>query len=92
MDELRDYRFYADDMIHTSEKTTSYIWEKFQQVLVGEASANIIKELESFLKMQEHRPMNTDSESHKKLQHRLRERAGYLKTKYPELDLRNFLK
>jgi len=92
MDELRDYRFYADDMIHTSEKTTSYIWEKFRQVLLSEASIELVKELDSFIKMQEHRPKNRASESHKKLQHRLRERATYLKTKYPEIDLDNILK
>ena len=30
MDELRDYRFYADDMIHPSEKAVEYIWQRFQ--------------------------------------------------------------
>ncbi len=87
MDELRDYRYYADDMIHTSEQTTLYIWEKFRQVLVSEASLEIIRELEPFLRLKEHRPRNTSAESQKKRQEQLMERAGSIRNKYPGLDL-----
>ncbi len=78
---------YTDDMIHTSEQTTLYIWEKFRQVLVSEASLEIIRELEPFLRLKEHRPRNTSAESQKKRQEQLMERAGFIKNKYPELDL-----
>jgi hypothetical protein len=87
MDELRDYRFYAVDMIHTSEQSSLYIWEKFQQVLVSGASLELIRELESFLRLKEHRPRNTSAESQKKRQEQLLEFAGSIKHKYPGLDL-----
>jgi len=87
MDELRDYRFYAEDMIHTSEQTTAYIWKKFQQVLVSKASLNIIKDLEPVLKMMEHRPRNSSGESHQKMETQLQEKVKQIKTKYPHLNL-----
>jgi len=86
MDELRDYRYYADDMIHTSDKTTAYIWEKFQQVLVSEQSTEIISELEPLLKMIEHRPLNNSQEVLEKHTFRIDEKIQKLKTKYSGLN------
>jgi hypothetical protein len=91
MDELRDYRYYAEDMIHTSDQTTAYIWEKFQQVLIHGSSMEIIRELEPLLKMKEHRPMSGGKEARDKLKNQIRERTNYLKSKYPELVLDSFL-
>lgn len=91
MDELRDYRFYADDMIHTNEQSTAYIWEKFQQALVSDSSINIMKDLESVLKMQEHRPRTGESETQVKMAALMQKKLSYLKTKYPELKLDKFL-
>jgi len=92
MDELRDYRFYADDMIHTSNKATAYIWEKFKKVLVSAASAKIISDLEPLLKMAGHRPVNSSRESELLMKDQIHKKAAYLKTKYPELSLNNYLK
>jgi len=92
MDELRDYRFYAEDMIHTGHQTTAYIWEKFQQVLISESSSEIIKELEPLIKLREHRPRGSDSIAQHKLVELLEEKLNLLKIKYPELNLGNFLK
>lgn len=88
MDELRDYRFYAEDMIHTSKQTTAYIWEKFQQVLLSKSSLNIVRDLEPVLKMQEHRPRNNTGISRQRLDGQLQEKVKQLKTKYPDLDLK----
>lgn len=91
MDELRDYRFYAEDMIHTSDQTTAYIWEKFCQVLVSDSSSAVIKDLEPLLKMSEHRPMSENKDARKQFASQILERARHLKNKYPELALDNFL-
>ena len=87
MDELRDYRFYAEDMIHTSEQATVYIWEKFRQVLLSESSTELIKDLEQVLKLKEHRPRDKSSEAQHTREGLLQERITSLKTKYSELDL-----
>ena len=91
MDELRDYRYYAEDMIHTSEQTTSYIWEKFRQVLLSESSTELIKDLEQVLKLKEHRPRDNSSEAQRTRESLLQERIASLKTKYSELDLGDIL-
>ncbi len=64
MDELRDYRYYAEDMLHTNQIATDYIWEKFREVLVSEESRQIIRDLEPLLKMEKHRYRDTTSEAH----------------------------
>jgi len=91
MDELRDYRFYAEDMIHTSDQTTAYIWEKFQQVLIHGSSIEIIKDLEPLLKMKEHRPRNNSAESQRNMENQFQDQVKKLKKKYHELNLDNFL-
>jgi len=92
MDELRDYRFYAEDMIHTSDQTTAYIWEKFKEVLIHGTSHEIIKDLDPIIKMREHRPLNPGKEAKKKLENQVHERMKYIKNKYPKLNLDNLLK
>ena len=87
MDELRDYRFYADDMLHTSDQTTAYIWEKFQQVLISEPSKVIIHDLEPILKMQGHRPMNTGEKARQKMKVQLEEKIRIFKTRHPDIDI-----
>ena len=47
MDELRDYRFYAEDMIHPSKLAINYIWEKFQHVWIYEESQVNMDEVEA---------------------------------------------
>ncbi len=89
MDELRDYRFYAEDMIHTSKQATTYIWGKFRQVLIAESSLDMISDLEPLLKMLEHRPISSSNESQKKLEIKLLDKMNLIKTKYPDLNMAN---
>jgi hypothetical protein len=86
MDELRDYRFYADDMIHTSDKATAYIWEKFQEVLISEESSELISDLELLLKMVKHRPMNNSQEMLEKHALSIEDKLKKLKIKYSGLN------
>ena len=92
MDELRDYRFYAGDMIHTNDQATAYIWEKFKQSLISESSTKAIHDLEPLLKMRDHRPFNRSAESTEKLQKQLGEQVKKMKSIYPGLNWSNFLK
>ena len=66
MDELRDYRFYAEDMLHPNQVAIDYIWIKFFENYVDEKefiTMNQVCEIQRALK---HRPFNPDSESHHK--------------------------
>lgn len=66
MDELRDYRFYADDMLHPSQSAIDYIWERFSEKYVSNACFIAMQEVDSIQKGLAHRPFNPDTASHKK--------------------------
>lgn len=56
MDELRDYRFYAEDMIHLSNATINHIWEKFEESVIENESRVVSKEIKKIIKAKEHKP------------------------------------
>jgi hypothetical protein len=65
MDDLRDYRFYDDDMVHPSASAINYIWEAFSRCYLDEAAAKLWNEALKITKARSHR-FNTDSISKKK--------------------------
>ena len=64
LDELRDYRFYADDLLHPSPLAIRYIWEKWLSVTTTPETQALIAEVEAVQKSKQHRPFNPDSEEH----------------------------
>ena len=64
MDELRDYRFYKEDMIHPSKTAIDYIWGKFCEAWIDDESKNTINKVDSIQKRMNHRPFNPNSEEH----------------------------
>ena len=66
MDELRDYRFYADDMLHPSQLAIDYIWIKFFENYVSESEFSTMNQVCEIQRALKHRPFNPESESHKK--------------------------
>ena len=66
MDELRDYRFYAEDMLHPSQVAIDYIWERFKETTISETAYVTMDTVESIQKSVQHRPFNPNSDSHKK--------------------------
>ncbi|MFB9056150.1 GSCFA domain-containing protein [Mariniflexile ostreae] len=65
MDELRDYRFYKEDMIHPNETAIQYVWEKFQQVWMSESALKTMEEVDGVQKSILHKPFNANSEAHR---------------------------
>ena len=64
-DDLRDYRFYADDMTHPSTVAIVYIWERFEEYAFSAATIDIIKRLRKIADAVAHRPLNADTEAHR---------------------------
>ncbi len=87
MDELRDYRYYADDMLHLNPVATRYIWEKFQSVLVSGESQQIINDLEPLIRMEEHRALEENGEAHENTLRKRDAKKLALQGKYPFLKL-----
>ena len=58
MDDLRDYRFYKDDMIHPSFMAEEYIWEQFQTAFFNEETKDLIQHVDQIKRNLKHRPFN----------------------------------
>lgn len=65
MDELRDYRFYAEDMLHLNTTATNYIWEKLSQTFFADKTREKNKLFMKLFLMQNHIPLNPDSQAYK---------------------------
>jgi len=66
MDELRDYRYYASDMLHPGDVAVEYIYSKFSKILISEDSKKISDDVLKIQKAVKHRPLNSASEGYKK--------------------------
>jgi hypothetical protein len=86
MDELRDYRFYAQDMLHPNSIAIDYIWERFCESTIVEEANSIMQEVESIQKGMAHRPFRPQSISHIKFLKSLNEKAALLKAQFPFMD------
>jgi hypothetical protein len=85
MDELRDYRFYAQDLLHPSQMAIDYIWERFSETIISDESQLIMQEVESIQKGLSHRPFNSNSEKHKKFLSNLNQKMNTLASKFSQI-------
>jgi hypothetical protein len=83
MDELRDYRFYGEDMLHPTQIAIDYIWERFSETNISENAFLTMQEVETIQRGLAHRPFNSSSESHLKFEQKLAEKVGNLVSKHP---------
>ena len=83
MDELRDYRFYAEDMLHPSQVAIDYIWERFCEASISESALPTREAVETIQKGLKHRPFNPNSESHLKFLNQLKSKINKLKSEFP---------
>ena len=81
-DELRDYRFYAPDMLHPSEQAVEYIWDKFSDAYFSESAKKFILEWKPVKAAFNHRPFNPDSAEYKAFIAKAKERKAELEKKY----------
>lgn len=82
MDELRDYRFYKEDMIHPNKTAINYIWEKFVYTWFTESSLATMKLVEEIQKGLTHKPFNPNSEAHQKFLEKLALKQEQLKQEF----------
>jgi hypothetical protein len=85
MDELRDYRFYAEDMLHPSQTAIDYIWMKFSENYINETEFETMQHVSEIQKALNHRPFNPNSESHLKFQDNLKQKINAIVAKYPDM-------
>jgi hypothetical protein len=88
MDELRDYRFYASDMLHPSESGVEYIFERFLDACMDPQTLPLMKEVQSLMKASGHRPVNRDDPSYLSFLQTSLMAMNRLSEKHPFLDFR----
>jgi len=87
MDDLRDYRFYSDDMLHPSNSAVNYIWESFAECYLDRKTYNTWKEVSKITKAYHHR-LNTDSQIRRNyFAERVLKQISDIKKKVPSIDL-----
>lgn len=88
-DELRDYRFYADDMVHPSPLAIDYIWQRFSEYAFGPATRQIIEQIGRLTQAAEHRPFNPTSDAHKRFCQQMLSQIDQMSKAYPAMDFGN---
>jgi hypothetical protein len=88
MDELRDYRFYAKDMVHPNEIAVDYIWEKFCEVWIDDSVSNAMNKIDEIQRALKHRAFNPDGKAHQIFLTSLRGKIAYIKQTYPYMDFK----
>lgn len=83
MDELRDYRFYKEDMVHPTEQAVHYIWERFVDFAIDPKEKPAMKAAAELKQMLQHKPLFPESEAFKKFELHKKKKINELKDKYP---------
>lgn len=78
MDELRDYRFYADDLLHPNALAIEYIWQKWTSSHINPSCYPLMEEVAYIRKALAHRPFQPASESHQRFLNQLQTRIEKL--------------
>ena len=86
MDELRDYRFYAEDMIHPNKTAINYIWGKFMDTWFSEETKSTMKEIDEIQKGVLHRPFHEKSKQHQQFLKKLEIKKEKIKSKFPFIE------
>lgn len=89
MDELRDYRYYDEDMIHLSSSAITHIWKIFNHHLIDEESRGISKKIQKVISSLNHIPFNPFTKEHLSFLQQTLQKTQLLQEKFQYLDLTN---
>ena len=84
MDELRDYRFYKEDMLHPTEQAVQYVWERFVETFFTAEAQSLMQEVGSIQRALAHRPFNLEGEKHLQFLATLQEKIKKMEEKIRE--------
>ena len=86
-DELRDYRFYKEDMLHPSDQAVEYIWQRFSEIYLNDEAKAFLREWAPLKATLAHKPFNPDSEEYRALMDKTMLKIAALQKKYPNFAL-----
>lgn len=85
MDELRDYRFYAEDMLHPNKTAIDYIWKRFKETHINENVYAVMEKVNSIQNGLAHRPFNPDTASHKAFVENIQKEISKIQSQFPHM-------
>ena len=91
LDELRDYRFYKEDMLHPTEQAVRYIWERFVDFAIDPKEKPAMQAAAELKQMLQHKAMFPESEAFRKFEALKTEKTAELRQKYPHVCIDNLL-
>lgn len=86
-DELRDYRFYREDMLHPTDQAVEYIWQRLQETYLSNSAKDFIEKWKPLKEAIRHRPFNPDGAEYKAFANKTKENIAKLRLQYPLLPL-----
>lgn len=86
IDDLRDYRFYAEDLVHPNYFATQYVWEKFVESCVDEQAQALMEDIHSINLAHQHKPFNEQSAAHRQFKLKYLEKARNIQEQFPWLN------
>lgn len=86
-DELRDYRFYREDMLHPTDQAVEYIWQRLQETYLSNSAKDFIEKWRPLKEAIRHRPFNPDGAEYKAFANKTKENIAKLRLQYPLLPL-----
>lgn len=92
LDDLRDYRFYNDDLVHPSSQAIDYIWSKVSEHVLDKNEEVTRKEIFKILSASNHRPVNPDAEQYQDFCKKQIENIGKISSIYPNMDFEKELR
>ena len=89
LDELRDYRFYKEDMVHPTEQAVRYIWERFADFAIDPNEKLAMKAAAELKQMLQHRPLFPESKAFQKFEFQKEKKIKEMQWCYPGVVLEN---
>ena len=89
LDELRDYRFYREDMVHPTEQAVHYIWEKFVDFAIDPNEKPAMKLVSELKQMLQHKPLFPENEAFRKFEAQKQQKLAELIRNYPKVSFEN---
>ncbi|NSW45777.1 MAG: GSCFA domain-containing protein [Bacteroidales bacterium] len=86
MDELRDYRYYANDMIHPSDIGIEHVWKRFCETYFDAETRKLMNQVSEIQAAINHRPMFPDSKEYEQFKQKIKQKISQLKTQLPQIE------
>ena len=86
MDELRDYRFFGDDMVHPNALAVEYLWQKMGNVLFSADTRRTMEQVMAVVRDAAHRPFHPEGERYRRFCQAALDKIAALLERYPRMD------